>query len=392
MTAILAHETRLRRGEPISLSGVDIRSINATIVDAPTIRQHRLSNTSVSHQNYVHVRLQLENGVIGYGEASTLGGPRWAEESVESIKAAIDCYLTPVMVGRFADAFEANALLMNKAASRNNAAKSAIESAALDAVGRTLGVPAATLLGGAVRDRFPAIWVLASGVAGQEIEEAKSKIVDRTFKRFKIKLGFNPPAADIARLEAIRLALGDEIALIVDVNQAWSEADCLRWMPALEDLNVALVEQPLPAGKLEAMARVARRTRIPLMLDEAVFTSAEALRGGASGAGSVLSLKLVKSGSAFELKRTAGIAAAFGQELYGGCLLESSIGAAAHLAVFACLPTLEWGAEHFGPLVLSEDLAEESLVYDNYDICLPQGPGLGVTPDLDKIKALARVT
>lgn len=92
------------------------------------------------------------------------------------------------------------------------------------------------------------------------------------------------------------------------------------------------------------------------------------------------------------MKRTAGIAAAFGHELYGGCLLESSIGAAAHLAAFASLPTLEWGAEHFGPKILVDDLAEESIVYDNYDICLPQGPGLGVTPDLDKIAFYARKT
>ncbi|MFX7705323.1 enolase C-terminal domain-like protein, partial [Acinetobacter baumannii] len=68
--------------------------------------------------------------------------------------------------------------------------------------------------------------------------------------------------------------------------------------------------------------------------------------------GSVYSLKLVKSGSLFELKRTAGVAAAHGLELYGGCLLESSIGAAAHLAVFSTLPTLEWGTEHFGPRIL----------------------------------------
>lgn len=389
MTATLAH-ARGRAELMPSLDGAAIRSIDTTIVDAPTIRRHRLSNTDISHQNYVHVRLQLDNGVVGYGEGSTLGGPRWAEESVESIKAVVDGYLAPELVGRPAHAFEANALLMSKAALRNNAAKSAIESAALDAVGKTLGVPAVTLLGGAVRTRFPAIWALASGVAVQEIEEAKRKIAERTFRRFKIKLGFNPPAADIARLEAIRGALGDDVPLIVDVNQGWSEADCLRWMPALEALNIALVEQPLPAADLDAMARVARRTRIPLMLDEAVFTSNEALRGGASGAGSVLSLKLVKSGSAFEMKRIAGIAAAFGQELYGGCLLESSIGAAAHLAVFASLPALQWGSEQFGPQILVEDLAEEGLVYDNFDICLPSGPGLGVTPDLDKVRAFAR--
>jgi len=59
-----------------------IRSIHATIVEAPTRRRHKLSNTEVTHQGYVLVRVLLDNGVSGIGEASTLGGPRWAEESV----------------------------------------------------------------------------------------------------------------------------------------------------------------------------------------------------------------------------------------------------------------------------------------------------------------------
>ena len=128
-----------------------IRSIRATIVETPTRRRHKLSNTEVTHQGYVLVRVLLDNGVTGIGEASTLGGPRWAEESVESIKAAVTNYLAPALLGQPALAFEANALRMSKAATRNFAAKGAIESALLDAAGKTLGLPASALLGGAVR-------------------------------------------------------------------------------------------------------------------------------------------------------------------------------------------------------------------------------------------------
>jgi muconate cycloisomerase len=91
-----------------------IRSIRATIVEAPTRRRHKLSNTEVTHQGYVLVRVLLDNGVTGIGEASTLGGPRWAEESVESIKAAVTNYLGPALLGQPALAFEANALRMGK--------------------------------------------------------------------------------------------------------------------------------------------------------------------------------------------------------------------------------------------------------------------------------------
>ncbi|GKQ49621.1 muconate/chloromuconate family cycloisomerase [Bradyrhizobium sp. Ce-3] len=367
-----------------------VRSIRATIVEAPTRRRHKLSNTEVTHQGYVLVRVQLDNGVTGIGEASTLGGPRWAEESVESIKAAVTNYLAPALLGQPALAFEANALRMSKAATRNFAAKGAIESALLDAAGKTLGLPASALLGGAVRERMEVIWALASGDSGQELEEAKEKLRRREHRQFKIKFGFNRPQADLKRLQTLRAGLGDEVRLIVDVNQGWTEAECIRFMPALEELDVALIEQPVSALQLEAMVRVAARTSIPLLVDEAAFTKEEIARVATMGCGSVYSLKLVKSGGLFEIKRAAAVAGAHGLELYGGCLLESSIGAAAHLAAFATLPKLEWGTEHFGPRILVEDLVVNPIRFDEFEICVPDGPGLGVEVDEDRIRAFAR--
>ena len=108
------------------LKDTTIRRISATIVEAPTLRRHRLSNTEITHQAYVLVRVLLDNGVTGIGEASTLGGPRWAEESVELIAAAVINYLAPALRGEPAMAFEANAIRMGKAATRNFSAKGAL--------------------------------------------------------------------------------------------------------------------------------------------------------------------------------------------------------------------------------------------------------------------------
>jgi muconate cycloisomerase len=131
------------------------------------------------------------------------------------------------------------------------------------------------LLGGAVRERIEVIWALASGDSGQELEEAKEKLRRREHRQFKIKFGFNRPQADLKRLQMLRAGLGDEVLLIVDINQGWTEAECIRFMPALEELDVALIEQPVSALQLEAMARVAARTSIPLLVDEAAFSKEE---------------------------------------------------------------------------------------------------------------------
>ena len=382
-TVLSRHPADLRR----DLTVADIRS---TIVDVPTVRQHKLSQLAVSAQSYVIVEIRLANGAAGVGEAATLGGPRWSEESVEGIKAVIDAHLAPAVIGADASRFEAAAARMDAAAKRNNAAKAAIESALFDAVGRTLGVPAVQLLGGAVRERMPVFWTLASGDPTQEIEEAEAKLAARLHDRFKIKIGAQPLADDLVRLRRIAAALEGRAMLIVDANQAWDEATAVRAMPALAELSVALVEQPLPAWNVAGLARVRARSAVPVMADESVFTPHDMMAVAEAAAADTLSLKLVKHGGLLGLRKVAAVAEAAGVSLYGGCLLESSIGAAAHLHAFAGLRTLAWGCEHFGPHILTEDLALEPVRIEDFQIHLPTGPGLGVALDPEKLRRFAR--
>ena len=368
-----------------------VATVTSTIVDVPTVRRHKLAQTSVAAQSCVIVRLRLANGAEGIGEAATLGGPRWSEESVEGIKATVDTYLAPALVGSRADLFEAAGARMDAAAKRNNAAKAAVETALFDAVGKTLGLPASALLGGAVRDSFPVLWTLASGDPDQEIEEAEGKLAARLHRTFKVKIGAQSPEADLARLRRIAAALGDRAALIVDVNQAWDETVSARCLPQLAELGVRLVEQPVPAWNVAGLARLRARPGVPpLLADECVFSPHDMLAVAYAAAADAVSLKLVKHGGLLGLKRVAAVAEAAGVGLYGGCLLESSIGAAAHLQAFAGLRELAWGCEHFGPQILTEDLVAEPLRFEDFEVYLPQGPGIGVALDDAKLRRYAR--
>ena len=368
-----------------------IVAVTSTIVDVPTVRQHKLSQTSVTAQSYVIVQLRLANGVVGIGEAATLGGPRWSEESVEAIKGNIDAYLAPALIGLQADRFEAAGIAMDAAAKRNNAAKGALESALFDAVGKTLGVPASALLGGAVRASIPVLWTLASGDPAQEIEEAERKLEARLHRTFKVKIGAQTPDADMARMRRLAAALGDRAQLIVDANQAWDETVSARCLPQLAEMGVALVEQPVPAWNLAAMARLrARAGTPPLLADENVFDAHDMLAVAAAGAADAVSLKIVKHAGLLGVRKVAAVAEAAGIGLYGGCLLESSVGAAAHLQVFATLRELAWGCEHFGPQILTADLVTEPLRFADCHVHLPSGPGLGVTLDEAAMRRFAR--
>jgi muconate cycloisomerase len=368
-----------------------IQSVRSTIIDVPTVRKHKLSQTSVTAQNYVLVQIKLANGAEGIGEAATLGGPRWSEESVEAIKANIDGYLAPALTGSRADQFEAAGKRMDDAAKRNNAAKAAIETALFDAVGKTLSLPASALLGGAVRDSLPVLWTLASGDPAQEIEEAERKLEARLHRTFKVKIGALAPEADMARMSQLARALDGRAELIVDANQAWDETVSARCLPILKELGIKLVEQPVPAWNIGAMARLrARADSPPLLADECVFDAHDMFQIGAAAAADAISLKLVKHGGLLGTKRVAAVAEAAGIGLYGGCLLESSVGAAAHLQVFSTFREMAWGCEHFGPQILTGEYVTEPLRFADFHVHLPTGPGIGATLDPDKLRHYAR--
>ncbi len=109
-----------------------------------------------------------------------------------------------------------------------------------------------------------------------------------------------------------------------------------------------------------------------------------------AGAADAVSLKLVKHAGLFGTRKVAAVAEAAGIGLYGGCLLESSVGAAAHLQVFSTFRDLAWGCEHFGPQILTEDLVHAPLRFSDFHVELPTGPGIGVTLDEAQLRRFAR--
>lgn len=133
------------------------------------------------------------------------------------------------------------------------------------------------------------------------------------------------------------------------------------------------------------MARLAARFVVPIMADEAVATPDDALELARLGAADVLALKIAKSGGLYGVTRCAAVGDAAGMALYGGTMLEGSIGSVASAHAFSALPTLAWGTELFGPLLLKDDIVATPPRYENFAMHLPPGPGLGLTLDEDKL-------
>ena len=362
-----------------------IESIDAVLVDLPTIRAHKLAMTTMHHQTLVIVRIACSDGFTGIGEATTIGGLAYGEQSPEIIKSTIDTYIAPLLLGQDATRIASAMQRLDKSVQGNSFAKSAIETALLDAQGQRLGQPVHALLGGAVRDALPVLWTLASGDAARDVDEALGLIEARRHRVFKLKIGSRELVADIAHVQAIRRGLGDEVMLTVDVNQAWDEPTAVRGIAALEAVGVGLVEQPVSRRNRRALKRLADRFDVAIMADEAVHDPIDAFGLAADGASDVYALKISQAGGLWPTLRAAAVADAAGVGIYGGTLLEGSVGSIAAAHVFAACPQLAWGTELFGPLLLTDDVVVKRPEYRDFELQLPKTPGLGVQLDADKL-------
>ncbi|WP_034997742.1 muconate/chloromuconate family cycloisomerase [Beijerinckia mobilis] len=370
---------------------IRVTEIDTFIVDIPTIRPHVLAMATMRSQSIVLVRLRTSDGIEGIGEGTTIGGLSYGDESPEGIKLAIDTYIAPVLASCNVSRVAATMEKIGKYVAGNHIAKCAVETALLDAAGKRLGVPLSDLVGGGrVRDRFPVAWTLASGNTATDIAEAEAMLEKRRHSIFKLKIGKRTVKDDVAHVAAIKKALGDRASVRVDVNQGWSETDADRGMAMLADAGCDLVEQPVGRHALPAMTRLSARHSIPIMADESLHGPTDAFNIAAAAGARIFAIKIAQSGGLLSAQKVGAIAEAAGIGLYGGTMLEGGVGTAASAQLFAAFPKLDWGTELFGPLLLTEEILTEPLRYEEFALIVPEGPGLGVSLDKDKLAHFRR--
>ncbi|WP_304441861.1 muconate/chloromuconate family cycloisomerase [Collimonas sp. PA-H2] len=367
-----------------------IENIEVMLLDVPTIRPHRLSVATMHRQTLVLLRLASSDGIVGWGEATTIGGLAYGGESPESIKINIDTYIAPLLLGRDASQVALLMALVAKNVQGNRFAKCALETALCDAQAQRLGVPLSALFGGRVRDSLPVAWTLASGDTARDIAEAEKMLDLRRHNIFKLKIGLRPVREDAAHVAAIKRALGERASVRVDVNQAWSETDALLGMALLQDAGVDLVEQPIAARNHAGLRQLRAKCSMPLMADEALHGPLDAMALARLHAVDVFAVKITQSGGLTGAQQVAAIAAAAHIGLYGGTMLEGAIGTMASAQLFAGFPQLAWGTELFGPLLLTEEILQAPLVYQDFCLQLPAAPGLGIALDEERLDFLRR--
>jgi L-alanine-DL-glutamate epimerase-like enolase superfamily enzyme len=257
-------------------------------------------------------------GVSGFGEAAPIA--RY-EESAASALAFVEEHAALLGDDPFA-VEEIGARLAEIPGEQ--AAKSALDAALHDLLGKLLGVPAWKLLG-LPRSGPPTSWTVWLGDPDDMARRAERAAA--RFTRLKLKLG-GADGLDVERVRAVRGVT--ELPLQVDVNEWWSLDEALDALPQLAELGVEYCEQPLRAGD-EGGRTLKERSPLPIYVDEDCHTLADV--AACAGIAHGINIKLAKSGGIREALRMAHAARALGLGVMLGCMVESGLGIAAGCVV-----------------------------------------------------------
>jgi L-Ala-D/L-Glu epimerase len=312
--------------------------------------------TSVVREN-VLVRIRA-GGLEGLGEAAPVRQHHETQAGVIEYLASLSLPDDPFLLED----------VMASLPPGSQAAKAAIDIALHDLQGKALGVPLYRLWGLNPARAPQTSFTLGLGPVAEV--QARACTAAERFSILKLKLDADE-AGSLALVRAVREAVDSR--LVADANCAWTAEQALRLIPALADLGLEWIEQPLAEDDLEGLERLHGTSPLPIFADEPVRTARDIVR--LAGRVDGVNIKVMKAGGLREARRMIAVARAHDMQVMLGCMVETSLGitAASHLA-----PLVDW-ADLDGNLTVTNDPFVGTRV-ERGALILPDGPGLGVEP------------
>ena len=317
------------------------------------------------------IGLVAEDGTVGYGYAASfthLGATN------PGVVAALE-RLLPLVVGR--EAFEIEAALgaVDRAIKDNRPAKSGIDCALHDLVANLRQEPMHHLFGGKVRSSIPICRMLALKSPDRMAEKAR-ELADEGFRCLKLKVG-GEIAEDVARIRAVRQAVGESVRLVADPNMSYRAKDAIAFVGRIAEFGIDMIEQPVRESDLAGLAMVTQAVSIGVEADESAFSPESTLSLAGSRTVDAVSMKVTKMGGLRQVHAVARICEA----AHLGCRMGATVGSrlltahAVHLA--AALPNLTYPSELAEFLHVTNDPFEGLEVKDG-EVVVPDEPGSGV--------------
>ena len=376
-----------------------ITNIEGFNLSSPLERPFGWSNGWISARVVGLLKIETDEGITGWGEGYVGARGDFVKQLFGDL-----------LIG--ADPLNRNALwqgMFDRVYNGNNAggfggsAISAVDIALWDIAGKAAGQSVSDLLGGRIRDK---VAVYATGLYYTEGEfptrllEEATMYVELGFKGMKTKIGGLPIAEDVRRVAAIRGAIGDDIRLMVDANQAYPASTAIRIGNQLADLDITWFEEPVNAKDVDAYLQVQAAVPMPVAGGENLRTRYEFKDFFARRAYDIVQPDVVNAGGITEMRNIAMTANSYGilvnPHVWGSPVM---IAASLHLAstIPPCPPAYEPRPYEQEPVMefdrtpsgIREGITAEPFDQQDGFITVPTAPGLGVEIDEDAVRRLA---
>ncbi|PYR18623.1 MAG: o-succinylbenzoate synthase [Acidobacteria bacterium] len=360
-----------------------IERLELRLLELPLVHFFETSFGRVDDKHFILVRADSD-GTSGYGECVADIDPYYSAETNETAWHIISEFIAPRVLGvEFAHPRDVFPAL--KAIRGHNMAKAAVEMAAWDLYARQRREPLWRTLGG-VRDR------IASGVSVgiqpslADLAANVERELAAGYRRIKIKV---KPGWDLDPVRTIRERFGS-IPLMVDANAAYTAGDA-EHLARLDDYGLMMIEQPLDYDDIAEHARLQRRLKTAICLDESIKSPDAAREAIAAGACRIINIKPGRIGGFGESIRLHDLCAGYGIPVWHGGMLESGIGRAANIHL-STLPNFTLpGDVAASKRYFSPDLIEPPIeVAADGTIAVPNDYGLGVSMRDDRIERATR--
>lgn len=326
-------------------------------------------------------KVSTDQGITGWGEMNPIISHQIMETLLEE-------YIKPIVIGM--DPFNIKEMLNQFSPVYNpqlntKAFLTGIEVACWDIIGKSLNKPLYQLLGGRVRDKIEIAYAL--GIMG--LEETKDKVIQvkgAGFKTLKTKGGENI-VFDVARVKAMRAAGGPDFEIRVDMNQGYDTPQALRYLKQVEQYDLQYIEQPIKVNKLKDLRSLRERTATPIGINEDCYIPNNLLEAIKSDCIDIAIIDFEPLGGISELMRLASIAEEADLPLAHHCGWDMGVKLAAILHATSTMPAFTYPMDSTYQAHGDDVLQERIQIKDGFYL-IPDGPGLGVEVDQDKLRFL----
>ncbi|RFU61751.1 o-succinylbenzoate synthase [Peribacillus glennii] len=330
-------------------------------------------------REFILIEAISDEGISGWAECVAMVDPFYNEETVKTSWHLLEDFLIPTLLQNEIEHPDEISEKLFSHIRGNYMAKAALEGAIWDLYAKKQKASLASLLGGTKKKIDVGVSIGIKDSIDSTLEVIQARLQDG-YKRFKLKI---KPGWDIELIDKVRKAYPD-IPLMADANSAYTLEEMDR-LKALDDYNLMMIEQPLAYNDIIVHAELQPKLKTPICLDESIHSLADARNAIKLGSCKIINIKIGRVGGLTESRKIHDLCQEHGIPLWCGGMLESGIGRAHNIAITS-LPNFTLpGDTAASSLYWTEDIIEPEVTVENGTITVPDAPGIGYEPSLEKI-------